>query len=37
MERIEKMLQEMDEGVTRVFSMMQSQNATAVQIAKNMV
>ena len=37
MERIEKMLQEMDESVTRVFSMMQSQNTTTVQIAKNMV
>lgn len=37
MERIEKMLQEMDDSVTRVFSMMQSENATTVQIAKNMV
>ncbi|MBK7542637.1 MAG: type III secretion system translocon subunit SctE [Candidatus Competibacteraceae bacterium] len=37
MERIEKMLQEMDDSVTRVFSMMQSKNATTVQIAKNMV
>ncbi len=37
MARIEAILQDMDDSVTRVFSMMQSGNATAVQIAKNMV
>jgi len=37
MDRIRKMMQEMDDSASRIFSAIQGENATTMQIAKNMV
>lgn len=37
MDRIRKMMQEMDDSTSRIFSAIQGDNATTMQIAKNMV